>query len=179
MGRVFANGSADRGSISGRVIPKTLKMVLDTSLLNTQQYWIRIKGKVEQSRERSSALLYNSESSGQLRSPTLLFNNLSISVFWYLYINLRIFIIYLSILYPSIWYIRNFLRPFISLFLFLFLFLSLFIYIYIYVSFNIFISISVCPYLSIYPVFWFLHICLSLFLSFFLSFFNYQSILVF
>ena len=44
----------------GRVIPKTLKMVLDTSLLNTQQYKVRIKGKVEQSqsRERSSALLY-------------------------------------------------------------------------------------------------------------------------
>ena len=30
-------------------------MVLDTSLLNTQQYKVRIKGKVEQSRERSSA----------------------------------------------------------------------------------------------------------------------------
>ena len=38
------------------VIPKTLKMVLDTSLLNSQQYKVRIKGKVEQSRERSSAL---------------------------------------------------------------------------------------------------------------------------
>ena len=52
-GRVFANGPADLGSIPGRVIPKTLKMVLDTTLLNTQQYKIRIKGKVEQSRERS------------------------------------------------------------------------------------------------------------------------------
>ena len=42
----------------GRVIPKTLKMVLDTSLLNTQQYKVRIKGKVEQSRKRSSAFPY-------------------------------------------------------------------------------------------------------------------------
>ena len=58
VGRVFANGSGDLGSIPGRVIPKTLKMVLDTSLLNTQQYKVRIKGKVEQSRERSSALPY-------------------------------------------------------------------------------------------------------------------------
>ena len=33
-------------------------MVLDISLLNTQQYKVRIKGKVEQSRERSSALSY-------------------------------------------------------------------------------------------------------------------------
>ena len=49
--RVFANGPEDLGSISGRVIPKTLKMVLDTFLLNNQQYKIRIKGKVEQSRE--------------------------------------------------------------------------------------------------------------------------------
>ena len=33
--------------VPGRVLPKTLKMVLDTSLLNTQQYKVRIKGKVE------------------------------------------------------------------------------------------------------------------------------------
>ena len=34
VGRVFANGPGDLVSISGHVIPKTLKMVLDTSLLN-------------------------------------------------------------------------------------------------------------------------------------------------
>ena len=56
LGRMFTNGPGDLGSIPGRVIPKTLKMILDTSLLNTQQYKVRIKGKVEQSRERSSAL---------------------------------------------------------------------------------------------------------------------------
>ena len=56
MSRVFANGSGDLGSIPGRVIPETLKMVIDTSLLNTQQSKVYIKGKVEQSRERSSAL---------------------------------------------------------------------------------------------------------------------------
>ena len=60
VGRVFANGRGDWGSIPGRVIPKTFKMVLDTSLLNTQQYKVRIKGKVEQSRERSIALPYTS-----------------------------------------------------------------------------------------------------------------------
>ena len=53
--RVFANGPGDLGSIPGRVIPKTQKLVLDASLLNTQHYKVRIKGKVEQSRERSSA----------------------------------------------------------------------------------------------------------------------------
>ena len=58
--RVFANGPGDLGSIPGRVIPKTLKMELDTTLLNTQHYKVRFKGKVEQSREWSSALPYTS-----------------------------------------------------------------------------------------------------------------------
>ena len=57
-GRVFAKDLEDLGSILGRVIPKTFKMVLDTSLLNTQQYKARIKGKVEQSMEKSSTLPY-------------------------------------------------------------------------------------------------------------------------
>ena len=58
VGREFANSSGDLGSIPGRVIPKTLKIVPDTSFLDTQQYKVRIKGKVDQSRERSSALPY-------------------------------------------------------------------------------------------------------------------------
>ena len=49
MVRVFASDPGDLGSIPGRVIPKTLKMVLDTSLLNIQHYKVRIKGKVEKS----------------------------------------------------------------------------------------------------------------------------------
>ena len=60
ISRVFANGSGDQGSISGRIIPKTQKMVLDAALLNTQHCKVRIKGKVEQSRERSSTLPYTS-----------------------------------------------------------------------------------------------------------------------
>ena len=60
VGRVFANGPGDLGSIPGRVIPKILKMVLDTSLLNTQQYKVHIRGKVEQFKERSIALPYTS-----------------------------------------------------------------------------------------------------------------------
>ena len=43
VGRVFANGPGDLGSMPGRVIPNTLKMVLDTSLLNTQQYKVGIR----------------------------------------------------------------------------------------------------------------------------------------
>ncbi len=56
MVSVFANGPRDLSSIPGRVIPKTQKMVLDAALLNTQHYKVRIKGKVEQSREWSSTL---------------------------------------------------------------------------------------------------------------------------
>ena len=36
MNSVFANGPEDRGSIPGRVEPKTQKMVFDAALLNTQ-----------------------------------------------------------------------------------------------------------------------------------------------
>ena len=48
---LFANGPGDLNSIPGRVIPKTQKIVLDASLLNTQHYKVQIKGKVEPSRE--------------------------------------------------------------------------------------------------------------------------------
>ena len=43
MSRVFINGP---------------KMVLDAALLNTQQYKVRIKGKVEESIEWSNTLSY-------------------------------------------------------------------------------------------------------------------------
>ena len=56
MSRVFTNGPGDQGSIPGQVITKTQNMVLDTALLNTQHYEVRIKGKVEQATEWSSAL---------------------------------------------------------------------------------------------------------------------------
>ena len=57
---MFVNGPRDLGSIPGRVIQKTLKMVLDTSLFNTQQYKVRSKDKMEQFRDGSSALHYTS-----------------------------------------------------------------------------------------------------------------------
>ena len=47
VGRVFADGPEDLGSIPGHVIPKTLKMVLNTSLLNTQQYKVRFRVKIQ------------------------------------------------------------------------------------------------------------------------------------
>ena len=56
MSKKFAKGPGDQGSIPGWVISKTQKMILDAALLNTQHYKIRIKGKVEQSREKRSAL---------------------------------------------------------------------------------------------------------------------------
>ena len=71
MVRVFTNGPGDLGSIPSQVIPKTKKkkkkkkkkkrkkkMVLDAYLLNIQHYMVQIKDKVEQSKERSSALTY-------------------------------------------------------------------------------------------------------------------------
>ena len=72
MSRVFTNGRGDLGSIPGHIIPKNLKMVLDTSLLNTQQYKIHIKGKVKQSLERSSPLPYTlAIENGAFWSPSI------------------------------------------------------------------------------------------------------------
>ena len=51
MSRVFANGPEERGSIPGRVIPKTYKMVIDAALFNIRHYKVRIKSKVERFRE--------------------------------------------------------------------------------------------------------------------------------
>ena len=48
VGKMFTKGLWGRGSIPGWVIQKTQKMVLDTSLLNTQDYKVLFKSKVEQ-----------------------------------------------------------------------------------------------------------------------------------
>ena len=64
-------------------------MVLDSSLLNTQDYKVGIKGKVEQSRERSGAPLrigvvaVEKEAFG---SPSTTVANLYIYIYIYIYI---------------------------------------------------------------------------------------------
>ena len=58
--RVFANDPGDWGLIPGRVLPKIQKIVHNAALLNTQLYKVRIKGKIEQTRELSSAIPYTS-----------------------------------------------------------------------------------------------------------------------
>ena len=76
-------------------------MVLDAFLLNTQHYKVHIKGKVKQSRERSTALsntsvllLLKREPSGrpQLWLPALLYLLLSVSIFllltYFIWVNL-------------------------------------------------------------------------------------------
>ena len=90
MGRLFVKGPEDLGSIAVRVIPKTLKMVLDTALFNTQQYKVHIEGKVEQSRERSSALPYSvvAIEKGAFVSPSTKIANLTYFPPW---INWNIF----------------------------------------------------------------------------------------
>ena len=61
IGWVFARGPGDLRSIPGRVIRKTKKKIEpDATLLNIQHYKVRVKGKVEQSRERSIAIHYTS-----------------------------------------------------------------------------------------------------------------------
>ena len=48
MIRLFANSPGDLGSIPGRVISKTQKMVFDAILLNIRHYKEWIKGKSEE-----------------------------------------------------------------------------------------------------------------------------------
>ena len=55
---MFGDGSGDQGSIPGQVISKTEKNGTDVTLLNTQDYKVRIKGKGEQSRKWSNTLPY-------------------------------------------------------------------------------------------------------------------------
>ena len=60
MSWVFTNSPGDWGSVPGQVIPKIQKMVLDAALPNDYHYKVRIKSKVKQTREWSSALSYTS-----------------------------------------------------------------------------------------------------------------------
>ena len=59
-GESVCQWSGRPGFISRLRHTKDFKMVLDTSLLNSQQYMVCIRGKVEQSRERSSTFPYTS-----------------------------------------------------------------------------------------------------------------------
>ncbi len=56
LSKVFAYGPGNLWFNPRSSHTKDSKMVLDAILLNTQHYKVRIKGKVEQSRERYSAL---------------------------------------------------------------------------------------------------------------------------
>ena len=55
LSRIFAIGPVDLGSISGRVIPKTQKMIFDAALFNTRHYKVRIKRGVEKGTIESPA----------------------------------------------------------------------------------------------------------------------------
>ena len=74
--------------IPGRVIPKTQKMVLDASLLNTQYYKVRIKGKVEPSREGVAPSLTSCSSyrKGSLRVTLDYGRQLYLYIYIYIYI---------------------------------------------------------------------------------------------
>ena len=70
MSRTFSNGPGHRGSIPGRVVPKTQKMVLDAGLLRTQHYKVMVKGNVEQFRQWSSAHGVVAVEKGAFGSPS-------------------------------------------------------------------------------------------------------------
>ena len=72
--RVFANGLGDLGSIPGRVIIKTLKMVLDTALLNTQEYKVRERERENGKERKGPTKMYTQFRKGNIFINTLIFN---------------------------------------------------------------------------------------------------------
>ena len=66
------------------------EMVLDSALLNTQRYKVRIKGKVEQSREWSSILSYTlcvvAIEKGAFESPSTKATNFTLQVTLIVYV---------------------------------------------------------------------------------------------
>ena len=93
----------DRGSIPGRVIPKTQKMVFDAVLLKNQYRKVWIKGKVEQTRERRVApfpsLRWSSCWKGAFWSPSTTVVNFILHIYIYIYI----YIIYIYYIYIYIY----------------------------------------------------------------------------
>ena len=119
---MFANGPGDLGSIPGRVIPKTQKMVLDASLLNTQHYKVRIKGKVEPSREGvapSPTSWCSSYRKGSLRVTLDYGRQLYFTLLLYIYANISIF------------GCKN-IRVFIHGYIYMDIYTNIYVYIYIY-----------------------------------------------
>ena len=74
MGKMFAIGPEGQASLPGWVIPKTQKMVLDTSMLNTEHYRYVSRVKWSNSGEEV-AIEKGAFWSPRLRSPTLLLYN--------------------------------------------------------------------------------------------------------
>ena len=74
--------------------PKTLKMVLDTSFLNTQQYKVRIKGKLEQSREMNSA-----HSVFAIEKEPFEWLSITVTSFTFIPIEIRVAIMFLVVRY--------------------------------------------------------------------------------
>ena len=92
VGKVFTNGLGDLGSIPGRIIPKTLKMVLDTPCLTLSN--IRYISRVKWSNPGkgvppSPTPRCSSYWKGSLRSPSTTvadFTYLPIYIYIYIYI---------------------------------------------------------------------------------------------
>ena len=123
---MFANGPGDLGSIPGRVIPKTQKMVLDASLLNTQHYKVWIKGKVEQSREGVAPSPTHWCSSYRKGSLLVTLDYGRQLYFFYLYIYTHAYL-------RSCVYRHIKIRIFVQLFMCVCVCVYIYIYIYIYI----------------------------------------------
>ena len=78
--RVFTNGPGDWSSISGRVIPKTQKMVLNAPLLNIQHYKVQIKSKMGKEHHHPLHFGVVDNEKGAFRSPSTTVSQLQLHV---------------------------------------------------------------------------------------------------
>ena len=145
---MFANGPGDLDSILGRVIPKTFKMVLDTSLLNTQQYKVFIKGKGVAPLLHLGVVAIEKE----IIRVTLDYCRQQLIYLWYFSFFLSFFLSFFMILYISLYHFS-----FLNYSSILSFCLSFFIFSFIFNP-------------SFLPSFLSHHYCLFLFFPFFFSF---------
>ena len=145
----FANDCGSQGSILGQVVLKTQKMVVGVSLLNTQHFKVRIKGKWSNPGKGVSPSLHLSVvavEKGAFGSPSTIVGQLiyilntyiciyvSVRIHTYIYIYIYIYIyVYFCYIYIYIYMHGYFNILYIYIYIYIYAFLCINIYKYVYI----------------------------------------------
>ena len=138
MGSVFANSPRDHCSIPGRVMPKTQKIVLDTSLFNTQHYKVSIKDKWSNPGKKWYSSLHLSvvaNEKGPFGSLSTRVTNFTLIFIIPYYIYIYIYIYLLLIIISYIFIIHD---QYIYIYIYIYIYYALLKYVYIMYHYIIF-----------------------------------------